>query len=119
MRKLVFLAGKTRVYADKGYTSKANSDMLKERHFKDGNMNRAYRNKPLTKHQQNRNLHAKCKAKSRYECGASAPTRRSAGLMNMVAARAHAATPMPIQKGMRQSIIHRAPPAIGKITAEM
>jgi hypothetical protein len=32
------LAGKTCVYADKGYISKANSDMLKERHFKNGIM---------------------------------------------------------------------------------
>jgi IS5 family transposase len=50
------LADRTRVYADKGYTSKANSDMLKKCHCKDGIMNRAYRNRPLTKRQQSRNL---------------------------------------------------------------
>jgi Transposase and inactivated derivatives, IS5 family len=49
------LPEKTRIYADKGYTSKANSNMLKEHRQKDAIMSRAYRNKPLSKRQQSRN----------------------------------------------------------------
>lgn len=49
------LPDNTRVYADKGYTSKANSTLLKEQGYKDGIMNRAYRNKPLTNWQRCRN----------------------------------------------------------------
>ena len=45
----------TRVFADKGYTSKHNSDVLKKRKFKDAIMARAFRNSPLTEHDNQRN----------------------------------------------------------------
>ncbi|MDL2279822.1 IS5 family transposase [Desulfovibrio sp. OttesenSCG-928-G11] len=49
------LPDKARVYADKGYTSKANSEILRKHKCKDGIMSRAYRNKPLTDRQKSRN----------------------------------------------------------------
>ena len=49
------LPAKSRVYADKGYTSAKNSHYLKEHQCKDGIMNRAYRNKPLTERERQRN----------------------------------------------------------------
>lgn len=49
------LPDNTCVYADKGYTSKANSTLLKEQGYKDGIMHRAYRNKPLANWQRYRN----------------------------------------------------------------
>ena len=49
------LPDKARVYADKGYTSKRRSEILKNTNCKDGIMSRAYRNKPLTARQQKRN----------------------------------------------------------------
>jgi IS5 family transposase len=45
----------SRVYADKGYTSAKNRKVLKENKYKDGIMNRAYRNKPLTDRERQRN----------------------------------------------------------------
>lgn len=42
----------SRVRADKGYSSKANRDFLKENKLKDGIMHKAVKNKPLTNHQQ-------------------------------------------------------------------
>jgi IS5 family transposase len=44
-----------RVYADKGYTSKKNSKMLKGHHCKDAIMDRAWKNKPLTARERQRN----------------------------------------------------------------
>jgi len=49
------LPEKSRVYADKGYTSAKNRKILKENKYKDGIMNRAYRNKPLTDRERHRN----------------------------------------------------------------
>ena len=49
------LPEKSRVYADKGYTSAKNRTMLKQQKCKDGIMNRAYRNKPLTERERKRN----------------------------------------------------------------
>jgi IS5 family transposase len=49
------LPEKSRVYADKGYTSAKNRKVLKENKYKDGIMNRAYRNKPLTERERQRN----------------------------------------------------------------
>ena len=49
------LADHARVYGDKGYTSSANSSLLKERRCKDGIMKKAYRNKPLSERQRQRN----------------------------------------------------------------
>ena len=49
------LPAKSRVYADKGYTSAANRQILKQYKCKDGIMNRAYRNKPLTERERKRN----------------------------------------------------------------
>jgi IS5 family transposase len=49
------LPAKSRVYADKGYTSAKNRKVLKENKCKDGIMNRAYRNKPLTERERQRN----------------------------------------------------------------
>jgi IS5 family transposase len=49
------LPAKSRVYGDKGYTSGANRTLLKQRQCKDGIMNRAYRNKPLTERERTRN----------------------------------------------------------------
>ena len=49
------LPNNARVYADKGYTSKANSEILRKQKCKDGIMSRAYRNKPLTVRQKSRN----------------------------------------------------------------
>jgi len=54
---------KSRVYADKGYTSAANRTLLKQHQCKDGIMNRAYRNTPLTKREHTRN---KLISKKRY-----------------------------------------------------
>jgi len=49
------LLEKTRVYADKGYTSVKNSEFLKSEKCKDGIMDRAWRNKPLTARERTRN----------------------------------------------------------------
>jgi len=49
------LPAKSRVYADKGYTSANNRKLLKQHKCKDGIMNRAYRNKPLTERERKRN----------------------------------------------------------------
>jgi len=49
------LPAKSRVYADKGYTSAKNRKLLKQHKCKDGIMNRAYRNKPLTERERKRN----------------------------------------------------------------
>ena len=49
------LPAKSRVYGDKGYTSAKNRKILKENKCKDGIMNRAYRNKPLTDRERKRN----------------------------------------------------------------
>ena len=57
------LPAQSRVYADKGYTSAKNSELLKQHKFKDGIMNRAYRNKPLTERERKRN---KLISKRRY-----------------------------------------------------
>ena len=45
----------TRAFADKGYISKHNSDVLKKRKFKDAIMARAFRNSPLTEHDKQHN----------------------------------------------------------------
>ena len=57
------LLAKSRVYADKGHTSASNSTFLKQRKCKDGIMNRAYRNRPLTERERSRN---KLISKKRY-----------------------------------------------------
>jgi IS5 family transposase len=57
------LPAKSRIYADKGYTSAKNRTMLKQQKCKDGIMNRAYRNKPLTERERKRN---KLISKKRY-----------------------------------------------------
>jgi len=57
------LPAKSRVYADKGYTSAGNRNILKQHKCKDGIMNRAYRNKPLTGRERQRN---KLISKKRY-----------------------------------------------------
>jgi IS5 family transposase len=57
------LPAKSRVYADKGYTSAANRHFLKQYKCKDGIMNRAYRNKPVTERERQRN---KLISKRRY-----------------------------------------------------
>jgi len=57
------LPSKSRVYADKGYTSAANRELLKRQDCKDGIMNRAYRNNPLTERERKRN---KLISKRRY-----------------------------------------------------
>jgi IS5 family transposase len=49
------LPPKSRVFADKGYTSAGNSLLLKQSQCKNGIMNRAYRNTPLTKRERTRN----------------------------------------------------------------
>ena len=49
------LPAKSRVYADKGYTSAGNRTFLKQHRFKDGIMNRACRNRPLTERERKRN----------------------------------------------------------------
>ena len=49
------LPAKSRVYADKGYTSANNRKILKQYNCKDGIMNRAYRNRPLTDRERKRN----------------------------------------------------------------
>jgi IS5 family transposase len=49
------LPAKSRVYGDKGYTSAKNRELLKANKYKDGIMNRAYRNKPLTDRERQRN----------------------------------------------------------------
>ena len=49
------LPEKTRVFADKGYTSKRNSQVLKKRKMKDGIMARAFRNSPLVPRDKRRN----------------------------------------------------------------
>ena len=54
---------KSRVYADKGYTSANNRNLLKQYKCKDGIMNRAYRNRPLTERERHRN---KLISKRRY-----------------------------------------------------
>ena len=61
--KASHLPAQSRVYADKGYTSARNSALLKAHHCKDGIMNRAYRNKPLTDRERHRN---KLISKKRY-----------------------------------------------------
>ena len=48
------LPAKSRVYADKGYTSANNRKILKQHKCKDGIMNRAYRNKPLAERERKR-----------------------------------------------------------------
>ena len=57
------LPAKSRVYADKGYTSANNRKLLKQHNCKDGIMSRAYRNKPLTERERTRN---KLISKRRY-----------------------------------------------------
>jgi IS5 family transposase len=57
------LPAKSRVYADKGYTSAGNREIIKQHMCKDGIMNRAYRNKPLTERERTRN---KLISKRRY-----------------------------------------------------
>lgn len=57
------LPDNTRVYADKGYTSKANSAIVRKHKCKNGIMSRAYRNKPLTGREKGRN---KLIGKKRY-----------------------------------------------------
>jgi len=57
------LPAKSRVYADKGYTSAKNRMVLNQHKCKDGIMNRAYRNKPLTLRERKRN---KLISKRRY-----------------------------------------------------
>jgi len=57
------LPAKSRVYADKGYTSAGNREVLKQNKCKDGIMNRAYRNTPLTGWERKRN---KLISKKRY-----------------------------------------------------
>lgn len=49
------LAKGTRIYADKGYTSHKNTAVLQGRYLKDGIMNKAARNRRLTKREQQRN----------------------------------------------------------------
>ena len=49
------LPAKSRVYADKGYTSASNRKLVKQHKCKDGIMNRAYRNRPLTGRERKRN----------------------------------------------------------------
>jgi IS5 family transposase len=49
------LPAKSRVYADKGYTSVGNRELVKRYKCKDGIMNRAYRNTPLTERECKRN----------------------------------------------------------------
>ena len=49
------LPAKSRVYADKGYTSASNSNLLKQHKYKDGIMHRAYRNRPLSERERKRN----------------------------------------------------------------
>ena len=49
------LPERTRVYADKGYTSKKNSEELQARHLKDGIMGKACRNRTLSAREQKRN----------------------------------------------------------------
>jgi IS5 family transposase len=49
------LPAKSRVYADKGYTSAGNREILKQHACKDGIMNRAYRNRALTERERKRN----------------------------------------------------------------
>jgi IS5 family transposase len=49
------LPQKSRVYADKGYTSASNRMLLKQQKCKDGIMNRGYRNKPLSERERQRN----------------------------------------------------------------
>ena len=57
------LPAKSRVYADKGYTSAANSTFVRQHKCKDGIMRRAYRNRPLTERERKRN---KLISKRRY-----------------------------------------------------
>ena len=57
------LPAQSRVYADKGYTSASNSALLKHHKCKDGIMNHAYRNRPLTDRERKRN---KLISKKRY-----------------------------------------------------
>jgi len=57
------LPAKSRVYADKGYTSANNRQLLKQHKCKDGIMSKAYRNKPLTGRERKRN---KLISKRRY-----------------------------------------------------
>ncbi len=49
------LKSRTRVYADKGYTSKKNSEALRDMRLKDGIMNKAARNRQLTERERYRN----------------------------------------------------------------
>ncbi len=49
------LPEKARVYADKGYTSAKNREILKNQKCKDAIMDRAWRNKPLTARERTRN----------------------------------------------------------------
>ena len=57
------LPARSRVYADKGYTSASNRKLIKQYKCKDGIMNRAYRNKPITERERKRN---KLISKRRY-----------------------------------------------------
>ena len=57
------LLAKNRVYADKGYTSAGNREILKHHKCKDGIMNRGYRNRALTARERTRN---KLISKRRY-----------------------------------------------------
>jgi len=57
------LPSQSRLYADKGYTSASNSTLLKQHQYKDGIMHRAYRNRPLTEWERQRN---KLISKKRY-----------------------------------------------------
>ena len=49
------LPERARVYADKGYAGKKNSEMLKRHGCKDAIMDRAWRNKPLSRRERKRN----------------------------------------------------------------
>lgn len=51
----VNLPKRSRVHADKGYTSKGNSNFLEEQQLLDGIMDRAWRNTPLSRREQQRN----------------------------------------------------------------
>jgi len=58
MKRLVRAArlpAKSRVYADKGYCSRSNSDALHKRKLKDGIMDKAVRGHPLSARQKQRN----------------------------------------------------------------
>ena len=54
----------SKVFADSAYASQATDDWLKARGIGNGVLEKAYRNRPLTKHQKDNN-----KKKSRHRCG--------------------------------------------------